>query len=178
MRSIGLLSLLTLALATPVAAQSDDVLFGLRAGVVDVDCFETDAGCVDADLSPSLGAFVDYEVLGPLSTGLYLDVHGLTGDFDDREYMLDVGAALKAQLGGRSSRAFLRPGVGVGYGTVDVGDGAQLLTTRATLEVIVPQAGGMSWMFEGGGYMAPMGDANGGDVEFGPGLLLRAGVVF
>jgi hypothetical protein len=59
-----------------------------------------------------------------------------------------------------------------------VGDGAQLLTTRATLEVVVPQAGGMSWVFEGGAYLAPRGDADGEDVEFGPGLLLRAGVLF
>lgn len=177
MRSLGLLSLLLLAAAAPAAAQ-DDVTFGLRAGVVDVDCFETDAGCLDVDLSPSIGGFVDYGILGPFALGLYTDVHGLTGDFDGREYMLDVGGALKAQLGGPSARAFLRPGIGVGYGTVDVGTGAQLLTTRATLEVVIPQAGGFSWMFEGGAYMAPKGDADGTDVEFGPGLLLRAGVLF
>lgn len=176
MRFIGTLLVLVFV-AAPVAAQ-DDVAFGLRAGVVDVDCFETDAGCLDADLSPSIGGFVDYGILGPLSLGLYADVHGLTGDFDDREYMLDLGGALKAQLGGPSARAYLRPGIGVGYATVDVGDGAQLLTTRATLEVVIPQAGGLSWMFEGGAYMAPSGDADGQDVEFGPGLLLRAGVLF
>ncbi|HEX6590243.1 MAG TPA: outer membrane beta-barrel protein [Longimicrobiales bacterium] len=180
MRSIRLLSLLVVATAASVAPATaqDDVVLGLRAGVVDVDCFESDAGCVDADLSPSIGGFVDYGILGPLSVGLYADVHGLTGDFDGREYMLDLGGALKARLGGPGSRAYLRPGVGVGYGTVDVGSGAQLLTTRATLEVVIPEAGGLSWMIEGGAYMAPMGDADGEDVEFGPGLILRAGVLF
>ena len=177
MRSIGFVSVLLLAAALPAAAQ-DDVTFGLRAGVVDIDCFETEAGCVDVDMSPSLGGSIDYGILGPLSLGLYADVHGLTGDFEDREYMLDLGGALKAQIGGPSARAFLRPGIGVGYATVDVGDGAQFLTTRATLEIVVPQAGGLSWLFEGGVYMAPKGDADGTDVEFGPGLLLRAGVLF
>ena len=177
MRSIGFVFVLLVVAALPAAAQ-DDVTFGLRAGVVDIDCFETDAGCLDADLSPTIGGSVDYGILGPLSLGMYADVHGLTGDFEDREYMLDVGGALKAQIGGPSARAFLRPGIGVGYGTVDVGDGAQFLTTRATLEVVIPQAGGLSWLFEGGAYMALNGDADGEDVEFGPGLLLRAGVLF
>ncbi|HUF14169.1 MAG TPA: outer membrane beta-barrel protein [Longimicrobiales bacterium] len=177
MRSIGIVSLLLLGAAVPAAAQ-EDVTFGLRAGVVDVDCFETEAGCLDADMSPNIGGSVEYGILGPFSLGLYADVHGLTGDFDGREYMLDLGGALKAQIGGPSARAFLRPGIGVGYGTVDVGDGAQLLTTRATVEVVIPQVGGLSWMFEGGAYMAPKGDADGTDVEFGPGLILRAGILF
>ncbi len=178
MRSIGLLTLLILAAAAAPAAAQDDVAFGLRAGVVDLDCFEFDGGCADVDMSPSIGGFVDYGILGPLSLGLYADVHGLTGDFDGREYMLDLGGALKAQIGGPSARAFLRPGIGVGYGTADVGDGAQFLTTRATLEVLIPEAGGLSWMVEGGAYMSAKGDADGEDVEFGPGLLLRAGVLF
>lgn len=177
MRSIAFSSLLLFLAAAPAAAQSDDVLFGLRAGVVDLAGIESDAGEVDTDLSPSIGGYVDYG-FGPISAGLYADVHGLTGDFDNREYMIDAGAALKARLGSSGSKAYLRPGIGLGYGTVDVGDGAQFLTARGTIEVVVPQAGGMSWVFEGGGYFAPMGDADGTDVEFGPGLLLRAGIQF
>ena len=176
MRSLAISSVLLLLAVAPAAAQ-DDVVFGLRAGVVDLAGIDSDAGSVDTDLSPSIGGFVDYG-FGPISAGLYADVHGLTGDFDDREYMLDLGGALKAQLGSSGSKAYLRPGIGVGYGTVDVGDGAQFLTTRGTIEVVIPQAGGFGWMFEGGAYFAPMGDADGEDVEFGPGLILRAGVVF
>lgn len=176
MRSIVLSSLLVVLGSAPVAAQSD-VVFGVRAGVVDVAGFDTDAGSIGTDLSPSVGGFVDYG-FGPISAGLYADVHGLTGDFDDREYMLDMGGAIKAQLGSSGSKAYLRPGIGIGYGTVDVGDGATFLTTRGTIEVVVPQAGGFAWTFEGGGYWAPTGDADGADVEFGPGLLLRAGVLF
>ena len=177
MRSIALTAFVVFAAASPLAAQSEDVLFGLRAGVVDVSGFDVGDATIDTDLSPSIGGFFDFG-FGPLSAGVYADVHGLTGEFVDREYMLDAGAALKASLGGLGSRAYLRPGVGVGYGTVDVGDGATFLTTRGTLEVVVPQAGGMSWVFEGGAYWAPTGDADGTDVEFGPGLLLRAGVQF
>ena len=176
MRSLAISSVFLILVAAPVAAQ-DDIVFGLRAGVVDLGGIESDAGEVGTDLSPSLGGFVDYG-FGPISAGLYADVHGLTGEFDDREYMLDLGGAIKAQLGSSGSKAYLRPGIGVGYGTVDVGDGAQFLTARGTIEVVIPQAGGFGWMFEGGAYMAPMGDADGTDVEFGPGLLLRAGVVF
>ena len=177
MRSIAFSSLLLLLAAAPGSAQSDDVGLGLRAGVVDVSGFETDAGTLDTDLSPSIGGFVDYG-FGPLSAGLYADVHGLTGEFDDREYMLDLGGALKAQLGSSSGKAFLRPGIGVGYGTVDIADGATFLTTRGTIEVVVPQAGGFGWTFEGGAYWAPTGDVDGEDVEFGPGLIFRAGVLF
>ena len=180
MRTTALCTLLLLGVATaPAAAQTDDAIFGLRAGIVDLDAVEVTGGpTADLDLSPSLGAFFDYGLGSALWGGLYADVHGLTGDLDGREYMVDVGATLKTRVGDRTRRAFFRPGVGVGFGSVDVAGGAQFLTTRGTVEVVVPQAGNMSWSFEGGVYWAPMGDADGADVEFGPGFLLRAGVLF
>ena len=177
MRKLALAVFPVLLAAAPAAAQSDDVVLGVRAGVVDIGGFESDDGTLETDLSPSIGGFVDYG-FGPIAAGLYADVHGLTGEFDDREYMLDVGAALKAQLGSSGSRAYLRPGIGVGYGTVDVGDGATFLTTRGTIEVVIPQAGGFGWSFEAGAYWAPTGSADDVDLEFGPGLILRAGVIF
>lgn len=179
MRRLALATVLALGAAAPVVAQSDDVLFGLRAGVVDVDGFEPDAGAtIDADLGPSAGGFIDFGLGSLLSAGLYADVHGLTGDFDDRSYMIDAGGTLKLSLGDRGGRAYLRPGIGVGYASVDVGPSADFLTTRGTVEVVVPQAGHMSWLFEAGLYWAPSGSIGDDDGGFGPGFLLRAGVLF
>ena len=175
MRLIVISALLVLV-AQPAAAQSQDVALGLRAGVVELGDFEAET-TVETDLSPSLGGFVDFG-FGPLAAGLYADVHGLTGDFEGREYMVDAGGTLKARLGSSGTRPHLRPGIGVGYAIADIGAGATFLSTRGTIEVVIPQAGGFSWLFEGGAYWAPMGDASDVDVEFGPGLLLRAGVQF
>lgn len=169
----------TLLIASPASAQTDDVLFGLRGGVVELDCLDVeDAGCIDTDLGYSVGGFVDYGLASALWGGLYADVHGVGGDFDGTEAMLDLGATLKTSLGDRSRRAYFRPGIGVGYGTIDVTESANFVTTRATLELDIPQAGGMSWMAEAGVYFAPWGSMGDADVTFGPGFLLRGGVLF
>jgi len=177
---LATVAVLTLLAAAPLAAQSDDVLFGVKAGIVELDCVDVeDVICIDTDLAPSGGVFLDYGLTDAVFGGLYADVHGVKGDFgDDREYMIDVGAMLKATFGSTMRRAYFRPGIGAGFGTLDVGETAQFLTTRATLEVVIPQVGGTSWLAEAGVYYAPLGSAGDADVTFGPGFMLRGGVLF
>lgn len=173
--------MMALLVALPATAQSDDVLFGVRAGIVELDCLDIEgADCVDTDIGYGGGVFLDYGLSSSLSGGLYADVNSIGGEFgeDDSELMVDVGATLKTAFGDRTRRAYFRPGVGVGYGHLDLGETARMLTTRATLEVVLPQAGLMSWLVEGGLYYAPLGSADDVDVTFGPGFLLRVGALF
>lgn len=175
-RTAALLAFIALAIvAGPVEAQND-VRYGLKAGLVGPGCvYVDDSACIDGEVNPGFGGFVDYMLADRLSGGLYLDIQRVGVEaFDETETMFDVGLALKAVIPLSGSNLTFRPGFGFGYGRVVVFDEATtFLTMRVPLEVTVDLASGRSMGGEFGVYFAPMGGTDDADVSFGPGFLLK-----
>ncbi len=142
--------------------------------------YVNDSGCFDGNFNYSLGLFVDHRLAGKFLLGLAADLQGIGSDDVDfyTSDLIDVSLSLKAQLGSRTGRVAVRPGLGVGYGTVEVlGDRVGHVTLRGFLEALFPTRGRLTWMSELAVYGA-VGDSENVDTSFGPGLFFRAGIVF
>lgn len=175
-RAAALFAFIGLAIvADPLHAQND-TRFGLKAGLVGPGCiYVDDSACIDGDVNPGFGGFVDYMLADRLSGGLYLDIQRVSAEASDEvETMFDVGLALKAVIPLSGSNLTFRPGFGFGYGRVVVADlPTTFLTMRVPLEVTVDLASGRSMGGEFGVYFAPMGGNDESDVSFGPGFVLK-----
>jgi cell division septation protein DedD len=153
--------------------------FGVKLGSVYQGCFYfADSDCFDSYMSFSGGVFLDYALAGRLMGSTQVDIHGFGYDDTDTEYMIDLSLGLKAQLASRTGAIAVRPGVSVGYATRTLRDEtARYLTVRAGVEIAVPTKGHVAWLVEAAAYAAPWGGTTDFNSEFGPGIMVRAGLM-
>ena len=170
---------LLLFLPASLVAQ-DNLAFGARAGAVGPGCvYVEDSDCFESDVNYSFGGYLDYLFAERISGGVFLDLHGISGEgTEDTENMIDVGATIKGIILASGGSLTFRPGIGVGYGAVTVADeDVNFLTLRGMLEALF-DVGGLRLGVEGGVFTGPSGGNEDLDVTFGPGFLARAIIEF
>lgn len=157
---------------------SRETTVGVKGGLTYPGCvYIEDSDCLDSDVNWSLGGFLDYQLSPQFLGGVYLDLDGLSGDFVDDDIFAEVGFALKAQIGGDISPALIRPGFSVGLGRAFDLETTHL-TIKGLVEVVVPTGGRIAWMGEAALWAGPAGGNEDVDVTFGPGVIVRGGVIF
>jgi hypothetical protein len=181
---------LLLAFSASAAAQTGGMAdflarstqLGALAGVAYPGCtYVDDSDCFDSDVNWSLGGFVDYRLGEKFLGGVYLDIDGASGEgSEDSDVLFDVGLALKGQIASPTSSIAWRPGIafGAGYGVDVAGETSTNLTLRFLLEAVIPTSGRISWIIQGAIWASPAGGNSEVDFTFGPGFILRGGVIF
>lgn len=178
-----------LSLAEPARAQSGSAAtmlsrsttVGLKAGLITSGTIYVEDGEFDSDASYSIGGFLDYRLAPKLFGGISVDAHNISA-FDEEKMLVDAELTLKALVAGATGRVAVRPGLGIGYGTVGaisgVAESSQYLTVRGFAEVLVPLGARSAWLGEVAVLAGPSGGNSDLDITFGPMLLVRGGFVF
>lgn len=176
-----LLPLLTACLCAGASAQQPkarNTHFGLK-GIIQMpgDAYVEEADAFfDIDMGFGVGGLVDTRLGEKLLGGVFLDALNVSA-YDESAMMVDVGAALKAVLGGGGTSPTWRPGIGVGYGMLGgVGalESTHYLTLRGTVEAVLPSG----WVAEAVLYGSPTGGNSDVTVSWGPLFQLRFGRIF
>jgi len=182
--------LLLLAATAPLASDFSEgdnytiVKVGLiGSGSVDIDGVE-----IDHSTGYSLGLGYDFPAGERGHYGFSVDLHrmkwsGETEHFDgqDAETLLDIGLTWKYILIMSEDRFAVRPGLGVGFGTVrrrQALNGTNYLTLKLYSEFIYSTSGTVGFLIEVGGFYTPTGGDSETSIRIGPLPYLRAGVLF
>ena len=155
----------------------------IGSGTVDIDGVD-----VDHSTGYSIGLGYDFPLGERGHYGISIDLHrmkwsGETERFDgqDAETLLDLGLTWKYMLIMSEDRFAVRPGVGIGFGTLrrrQALSGTNYLTLKMNLEIIYASPWGMGLLVEAGGFYTPTGGDSETDIKIGPLPFIRAGVLF
>jgi hypothetical protein len=184
--ALGLV-LVILLVAGSLAAQdfrSKGTVLGIKGGLVLPGTVYIEDFSDDGDISFSLGGFADYALAEKLYGGISLDFHNMSV-WDESKIMYDISFVLKAKIFSENSPMTFRPGFSVGYGGIpsfeadgyDV-DASSYFVVKGMVEAVMPTSSNLSWLIEAAIIGAPAGGNSDYDVTFGPGFLLRGGIVF
>jgi len=174
------------ACRSSVAAQ--DFSGGFKIGLLTggtVTIANTGYGDFDFGTNAGLAyeAYGDYRVAPRLSMVAHLGWWTFPADYweDGSETMLDVGGGLKAIIPIENTAVVIRPGFGLGYGTMSISgmDDGTFFLVRAYAETVYRRAGNrIGYVGELGFLSAPSGGNDRASVTTGPILYLRGGVEF
>ncbi len=181
-----------LLLAASTTASSDfsegETYTGVKAGVIGSGNVDIDGTEIDHSTGFSLGLCYDFPLGERVHYGISIDMHrmkwsGTDENFqgEDTETLLDLGLAWKYMLVTSEDRFAIRPGLGVGFGTVrrrQTLNGTNYLTVKAFTEIIYFSARGTGFLAEIGGFYAPTGGDSETDIKIGPLVYARAGILF
>jgi hypothetical protein len=182
-----------LVCATGVAAsdfEDGDSYTGVKLGLVGSGSVDLDSRAADQATSFTGGLFFDLPLGSRLSYGLSADFFSMSWDrenppfpFEESGWLLDLGVTFKGNFMSESSAIGFRPGVGVGIGVLPRMEMANVassnyLTLKAYLEIVYSSPGDLMFLFDVGVWHAPSGGDNAIDVQVGPLVFLRAGVMF
>ena len=159
--------------------------FLMRIGFVSGENIKLDGRDEDGQPGFSFGAAMDFRIVRSWYVGVGCDIHRVHIS-DSGQYFFDASLALKRSFLSKTSRIALRPGIALGYGTLDHFrlfsyqgiERTHYFVWKATFEVV----------FFGRNRVAPfidvglMGSAFGGnadhDIRFGPFPYIRGGMMF
>jgi hypothetical protein len=102
-------------------------------------------------------------------------------DGEDAETLLDIGLTWKYMLIRAEDRFAIRPGIGVGFGTLrrrQALSGTNYLTLKLSTEIIYSSPGSLGFLIEVGGFYTPTGGDSETDIKIGPLPFVRGGVLF
>ncbi len=180
--------LLSAAGASAIEVGEAESNAGVKVGILGRGTVELEGQEFDTDQSISFGAFFDYRVLGPLQLGLSVDFHHQNWVIDDRRYtenvkgmVVDLGLNLKALLASEGSQAAIRPGIGIGFAPLEAMEivrGSSHMVGRATIEVLISPDTEIGGLFELGVWRTLRGSDDLQDVNVGPLVFARVGLVF
>lgn len=183
---LSLIILMTFAMSAAFAGdiREKPVCYGFKAGLYSPGTYyitDFSYGEFDTDMGISLGGFLDYKLGEKIVGGLSLD-YGSFGVYEESASLIDLSATLKALIYGDNSSIIIKPGFGFGYGNVGgIGsylEGSSYLLVKGIAEIVFASQGSMSFLVE----LQILGALSGGnddfEMSFGPGFLLRGGIVF
>jgi len=184
----GTLLFLTVSVAVASDFSEGERYTSVKAGVIGSGTVDIDGTDVDQSLGLSIGLGYDFPLGERLHYGFAINLYRMkwsaeTVDFqgEDTETMLDIGLAWKWMAVMSEDRFAIRPGLGVGYGTLrrrQSLNGTNYLTLKAFTEIIYFSARETGYMVEVGGFYAPTGGDSDTDIKIGPLLYARAGIMF
>lgn len=158
--------------------------FGIKAGLFSPGTYyitDFSYGEFDSDMGISLGGFLDYKLAEKITGGLSLDF-GTLGVYEEGTSLIDLGVTLKALLAPENSNIVIKPGFGFGFGTVgEIGsyvEGSNYLMLKGIIEMIIVTQSNMSFLVEAQILGGTSGGNDDYEMAFGPGFLLRGGLVF
>ncbi|MCP4685590.1 MAG: outer membrane beta-barrel protein [bacterium] len=187
-----MISTILLVLVAAGTSASDfsegDRYTSVKVGMIGSGTVDVDGADVDQSAGLSLGLGYDFPVGERLHYGFSVDLHRMkwsadTEEFpgEDSETLLDIGLTWKYMAVLSEDRFAIRPGIGVGYGTLrrrKALNGTNYLTLKANAEVIYFSGGGPGFGAEIGVFYTPTGGDSETDIKIGPLLYARAGVLF
>ena len=157
-----------------------ETTYGVKAGFIMPGTWYVGDYEYDADMNWSIGGFVDYK-LGPKIVGTgKLDIHGF-GAYEESGMLFDIGFMMRALVYSETSNLTFRPGFGISYGALgSMGpyDGTSYLMLTGTVEIVFSSQKNFSWMGEFGLVGAVDGGNDDFTATFGPGLIIRGGMLF
>lgn len=171
-----------LVLAGTALGQEGTSKWGIKLGLVSPgEVTIEDLGSDDGDMSYSVGGFLDYQLAPRLFGGISLDLHNAKYG-DESETLMDFSVALKAMVSDPAATTKIRPLLALGYGAMSAvsedADGTKYFLVKAGTEIVMERPGSSSWLIEIALFAAPSGGNSDADVTFGPGFLLRGGLLF
>ena len=130
--------------------------------------------------SYAIGLFADQSVTDNFAAGVHLDAFNFTDNYTDKDLSLyEVGVHLKSTI---ALNAFdIRPGVGVGYGQMDIFDETSThLLLQAFMEIVFYDVlDSAKVLGEVGFVTSPDGGVDDlTDITFGPMFFYRMGISF
>ena len=169
------------------SASAIDTNFGIKAGVMTDATLDFKAKNtqntnfeLDTQQSYSLGAFVQMPLYNRFKTILSLDYHRL-GDVGKSEVILAAQAGARYDYETAHGRFAIRPGIAFGYGYMgDTRDSEEgnLILMNISNEFIVYAESGLGFILEIGGLWNLSGSNDDYDIEGGPTMLVRGGLMF
>ncbi len=177
-------SILLLLVAVASVGAKDDIFekpttFGVKAGLWKPGTVYVGGMDDGSSISYMVGGLVDYKLAPKFSGGLNLDIANMSS-FDESSTLLMIGFMMKAWIVNEDETYIIRPGFGISYGNLggnDAIDGTDHLILNGVVELVIPGES-MNWLFE----LGITGSVDGGnddvEVTYGPGFILRGGLVF
>jgi len=177
--------LLLAFMLTATASSGFDVLeknttYGFNAGLYSPGEVWVEGTSFDGDMSFGLSGFMDYKLGPKISGGGILSLNSF-GANDESAMMMEIGFTLKAWINNDDSNLLFRPGFGLSYGMLgEIGslESSQYFVIHGGVELVLLNENNMNWTFMLGISGAPTGGNDDNEMTYGPGLLLRAGLVF
>lgn len=176
------LLVLTLMAATSSGYEllEKNTTYGFNAGLYSPGEVWVEDYSTDGDMSFGLSGFMDYKLGPKISGGGMLSLNSFGAD-DESAMMIEIGFTLKAWIYKDDSNLLFRPGFGISYGMLgDIGplESSKYLILHGGVELVLLKENNLNWTFLLGISGAPTGGNDDNDITYGPGLLLRAGLVF
>lgn len=158
-----------------------NTLIGVKGGFIGSATFYVGDFEYGSDMSYSLGGFLDYKLGPKIFGGLSLDIHGISGVYENSVTLIDLSATIKAMVYSEGSNLTFRPEFGLGYGALGdldpYGTSSHLLL-KGGCEVVFATQGNLSYL----GELMLAGSLDGGNddvaITFGPTVLVRGGIIF
>ncbi len=187
MQVTGRISVLAAFLVLVVASPSmgsglldKTTTFNVQAGLISPGTFWVGDHEGETDMSFGLGGGLDYKLGPKISGGIVGGLNNFSG-YDDSSMMLEIGFSLKAWINSTGSKLLFRPGFGISYGKLgSIGgvESSNYLVINGTAEMVIMSETGLNWLVMLGITGAPTGGNEDFDMTYGPGFILRGGVVF
>jgi len=178
-----ILAMLILLISANVSAK-DDIFekmttFGVKGGIFSPGTVYVDGNDLDSDMGYLIGGLLDYK-LGPKFTGgINFDIGSLSA-YDETSTLLMIGFLMKAWIVNEDETYIIRPGFGISYGNLggnDATDASSHLILNGVAELVLPGES-MNWLIEIGITGSVDGGNDDVEITYGPGFILRGGLVF
>ena len=160
--------------------ETKDTSFNFQAGLFSPGAFWVDDYEADTDMSFGLSGGLDYKLGEKISGGAVLAMNNFSG-YDDSAIMVEIGFLIKAWIGMKDSNLLFRPGFGLSYGKlgkVGPADASDYLVINGLIELVIQTESNLNWLVTIGITGAPAGGNNDYDMTYGPGFVLKGGLVF
>jgi len=162
----------------------DDVIekmttFGFKAGIWSPGTLYVNGMDFDSDMSYFVGGLLDYKLGPKFSGGLNFDIGSLSA-YEETSTLLMIGFLLKAWIINEDETYIIRPGFGISYGNLggnESVDGSSHLILNGVAELVIPGES-MNWLIEIGITGSVDGGNDDVEITYGPGFIIRGGLVF
>jgi len=160
--------------------REDQTIMGVKGGLISPGTVYVEGIDYDSDISYTLGGFIDYRLAEKIFGGATLDLMNMSA-YDDNSMMIHLGVTLKALIYSEYSKLTFRPGIGIGYGrlgSLGPADGSDYFILMGGVEMIMATKSDLSWLAEIDIIGGPAGGNDEYEITFGPGFILRGGIIF